>query len=90
MSYTRGTMLGPTPVSGWSLIMRAPISIIAKRSWFAGSCASNVDVRRDMSPCGRHDEQRRDDDRQERRQPEVLEDEQQPDRRRRRRPRRSA
>ncbi len=32
--------------------MSAPISIIANRSWFAGSCASNVDVSREMSPCG--------------------------------------
>ena len=49
-SHHAGTMLGPTPVSGWSLTMSAPISIIANRSWFAGSCASNVEVRREMSP----------------------------------------
>ena len=37
---------GPTPVSGWSLTIRAPISIIASRSWLVGSCTSKIDITR--------------------------------------------
>ena len=45
-------MFGPTPASGWSLIISAPVCSIATRSRLLGSRKSNTDMMRSVIRSG--------------------------------------